>query len=603
MVYRNQPVPQVAQIVPVPTPHKGINAITSLMEMDPQEAIYAYNVICNQDGLNVRPGYGEWCTGLGADVRTLIPVKGNATANDKLFSVTSAGIYDCTASSGSPSKVVTFGTTTGNSGWGTWEHCTNLSGDQILMYCDEVNGYYTYDTATSTWTQITQAFQGTGDTAGTALTIQTTVAGTITVGAELYTIVNGVLTDTGFSIVSGSGAAWVLSGSPALASGTAIAIINNSNQVYGANPAQFVFVRLFNNRVWFVQSGSGNAWYLPVGQVYGILTQFGFGNKFPHGGNLNSLWTFTYGSYFGTYLYLVGVGDAGDVIAYTGSDPNSSASWSMAGQWYVGDLVPGRRCASNYGGDLTILCSYGAVNLSSLFYQKDLSDPNTYITKKIAPAIRSEIAANQVFGWSLIPWPGQNALIITDPDFSYQYQFCYALTTNGWSVFKNSPMECAAVWHGNLYAGTPDGRVVIYDEPQDNMPRAGGAGVAIQWGVLGAFSNLKMPGVLKIVDLIRPYFVTQQLTAYNVFARFDFDITDLVLGSGVGSPGNVINGWDSGIWDSTLWGASSLVTQNQVSGQTGTGRYLAAGMLGASNGNTVLVGYEASVRKGSTFLG
>lgn len=658
------------------------------MEMDPGEALYIYNMMCAQAGLQVRQGYKQWATNMtgAGGIRTIIPVRGNNTAgtNDRLFACTSNGIWDITSTTSSPTKVVTWPITGGLAGWCSWDHCTNLGGDIILMVCDEANGYWTFDTQTSTWTQVTQGFQGTGDVttgaiaavgsltgtattgvyagtsltgghgtgaiatitvtagnvtgvaittpgtgyqigdvlsftvtggsgtctvtsvSGTALTIQGTIAGTIVVGGELYTISGGVLTDTGVSIVSGGGSAWVLSGSVILPSGTAIAIINNSSQIYGVNPALFTFVRLFNNFNFFVQGGSGNSWILPVGQVYGQASMFSFGNKFNHGGNLNSLWEFTYGSYFGTYVYLVGIGDAGDVIAYTGTNPFNSATWSMAGQWYVGDIPPGRRTATNYGGDLIILSSLGAINLSALFYQKDLADPNAYMTKKIAPAIKSEIANAQYRGWEIVPYPSQNAFLILDPNTNYannSYQFCYNLLTNGWSVFKGVPMQCAVMWHNQLYVGdSASGIVYQMFAGQDNVLLGASTGNAINWGCLGAFNNLQSPGTEKFVDLIRPYFITDQLVPYNVFARYDFDISDLTLGQGLGTSPLPVPAWDTAIWDSALWGVGSAAPQVVVEGVSGAGHFCAAGLLGSSNGNTTFIGYEASYRPTKGFL-
>jgi len=536
MAFSIPPSKKFSREIPVPIPYKGINAISPLSEMDPQEAILAYNLIPTQSGMQVRPGWQQWCTNLAGagGVRTLIPVRGNATAADKLFACTINGIYDCTSSSSSPTLVVTFPSQTGNAGWGQWEHCTNLAGDVYLLYCDEVNGYYTFDTNTTTWLKVT---------AGTA-----------------------------------------------------------SNQINGVDPATLVSVRLYNNRIWFVQVNTGNAWYLPVGQIYGTVTQFSFGNKFNHGGNLNSLWMFTYGSVFGTYMYLVGIGDSGDVIAYTGSDPNSATTWSMAGQWYVGDLPVGRRVATSYGGDLIILSVYGAVNLSSLFYQKDIMDPSIYLTKKIAPIIKNEIANNDMRGWEIVPWPSQNSFLILDPDSVNTIQFCYNLVTNAWTVLKAIPMQTACSWHGNLYAGSQSGVVELIGANQDAIPISGSTGNSINWGMLGAFSSMQMPGVAKFVDLIRAYLLSQQTASYVTFARYDFDITDLTLGSGTGAPGAATSGWDVGIWDSMLWGAGSQSTQVGVSGSTGSGRWVAFGILGTSIGMETLVGIDASIRPTAGFL-
>ena len=595
--------------VPIPAPSKGIDAISNLMQMDPAEAIYIYNMVATQSGLAVRPGWSEWVTSMSGTggVRTIIPVRGGTTtgSNDKLFACTQQGIYDCTSSSSSPTLVVTFPSQTGNAGWGEWDHCTNLGGDVILMYCDEVNGYYTYDTQTTTWTKVTRAFQGTGSSSGATLTVATTVAGVIQTGGELYTISGGVLTDTGLSVVSGSGPTYTLSGSPALGAGTAIAIINNGSQVYGVDPGTFASVRLFSNFVFFVQAGTPNSWILPIGQVYGQASLFTFGNKFPHGGNLNNLYVFTYGSYFGMYIYLVAIGDSGDIIAYSGNNPFSSSSWTLSGQWYIGDMLPGRRNANNYGGDLTILSSYGLINLSSLFYQKDLADPNAYLSKKIAPAIASDVAANQQRGWQLVPWPALNGLVVNEGGSATNKQFFYNFLTNAWSVFQQTvAFNCQAVWHGNMYAGTADGRLAILQGGQDGLKLNGTGAVAINWGALGAFSDAGFPGVLKFVDTIRPYFLSQQNVSYKVFCRFDFDVTDLSsqLGSGLTAPGSASSGWDSGVWDSAMWGAGLESPQIGLMGAAGAGRYLSVGILGSSSGAATLIGYGASLRPTASFL-
>jgi hypothetical protein len=346
---------QIAQFIPLPAPSKGMNAIANLSQMDPAEAIYCINMLPTQAGVAVRPGYSDWVEGFTdtGGIRTIITVRGSGASGtyDKIFACTIKGIYDVTsigAPNTPPSLAVTFGNQSGNAGYCEYDSTTNNGGNSTLLVCDEVNGYYTYDFPTSTWTKVTL----------------------------------------------GAGA----------------------GQVSNVDPATFVSVRVFNNFVWFVQAGSGNAWYLPINQIYGAATSFGFSNKTPHGGNLNNLYIFTYGSYFGMYLYLVFVGDSGDVLAYSGTNPASSTTWTLSGQWYVGDMPAGRRNASNYGGDLLILSNFGGVMLSSLFYQKSLDDPNTFLTKKINPALAQDIANyGSIRGWQIVPWPAINSILIILP--------------------------------------------------------------------------------------------------------------------------------------------------------------------------------------------
>jgi len=453
---------QIAQFETIPAPMGGINAVAGLMEMPPTDALYALNVICTQNGPTVRPGYVEWANTLAGTggVRTIIPVRGAGTAGaqDKLFACTINGIYDVTASTTSPTLVVTFGSQTGNAGYCEYDFSVNAGGDVNLLVCDEVNGYYTYDCNTSTWTQITQAFTGTGSSSGTTLTIASTVSGTIQTGAEVYTYSGTTLTDTGVHVVSGTGP-YTLSGSPALAAGSNI-VIMNTYQVWGVNPATLVKPRVFQGFVWFVQGGSGTAYYgLAGGGFLGQFTPFGWGNKFPHGGNLKTLEIFTYGSAFGTYTYLVGIGDAGDVLAYQGINPSNASTWTLSGQWFIGDTPAGRRFATNYGGDLTILCAYGIIKISSLFSQQNVDDPNSHLDKKIAPALAYDFNLySTLWGWSLVPWPNQNSLMVLEPlqtGITYK-QWCYNLATSAWTIFNGPPWQHAGFWHGALYSGTPD---------------------------------------------------------------------------------------------------------------------------------------------------
>jgi hypothetical protein len=595
--------PVFAQFETIPAPMAGIDAVTGFMEMQPTSALYALNMICSTGGPTVRPGFQEWvinATGAGG-VRTTIPVRGGGTAGaqDRLFVCTQSGIWDATASSSVPTQVVTFGTQTGNAGYCEYDFSVNAGGDVILMVCDEVNGYYTFDTATTTWTQVTQAFQGTGTGVATALTINSTLSGVIQIGAEIYTYVGTVLTDTGAHIVSGSGVNWVMSGSPAL-SGAPIVIMSGT-QVWGVNPGSFVSVRVFGAFIWFVQGGSGTAWYNSIGAgIYGEMTPFGFGNKFPHGGNLKNLWIFTYGSAFGTYTYLIGIGDAGDVLAYQGINPNNAATWTLSGQWYIGDVPAGRRFATNYGGDLTILCAYGIIKLSTLFSQQNINDPSTHLDKKIAPALAADFAAlSSQFGFQLVPWPAQNSLLVLEPiEAGIVYkQWCYNFATNAWTIFNTLNMQCAAFWHGNLYFGDSGGRVLQASGNVDNQMLNGNPGIAINFGLLGAFQKGKFDGN-KFIDLITAYFTTSSPVSYTTFCQFDFDLTALTLGAVpyIGNPST--GGWDSGLWDAAIWsGSANELSQFGTIGATpGPGKWFTIGLLGATKGQTVLVGYEISFR-------
>lgn len=127
-------------------PMQGVNAYDPLGRMSPEFMPYAYNIFSAEQGPYTRKGYQEYATGHGAAVRTLIAYRGNTVAgtDDKLFSVTEDGIYDISSSTASPTSSVSFGTTTGDAGWGNWITYRNDAGTIRILYADGANGLFEY---------------------------------------------------------------------------------------------------------------------------------------------------------------------------------------------------------------------------------------------------------------------------------------------------------------------------------------------------------------------------------------------------------------------------------------------------------------------------
>lgn len=149
-----------------PAPMGGLNAISAGSAMPISDCLRLYNMVPSEYGLRSRLGSREWVTGLtgAADnyVRTLLPFTGSAKngANDKLFAVTSSGIWNATSSTTSPSLSLAFGTTTGDAGYGYSSVMVTAAG-HFLLYCDEVNGYHVYTENSGSWAKVTMGGGGT----------------------------------------------------------------------------------------------------------------------------------------------------------------------------------------------------------------------------------------------------------------------------------------------------------------------------------------------------------------------------------------------------------------------------------------------------------
>ena len=137
-----------------PAMQGGINAVSAASAVPFQDALLMVNMIPAEAGVKIRKGYVEYCTKvpLGDGIKTLIPFNQAAVASpvDRLFAVTSDGIYDVSTAGAAPVKKFDFPIKSGNAGWCSWSHYTTIAGQFIVM-CDEANGYHVYTASTNTW--------------------------------------------------------------------------------------------------------------------------------------------------------------------------------------------------------------------------------------------------------------------------------------------------------------------------------------------------------------------------------------------------------------------------------------------------------------------
>lgn len=128
----------------VPSPVGGINAVSPYVATEPSYCLVATNLNATGQGMRVRSGHTVFAENIGTDgIRTVIPFEGSTES--KLFAVASDGIFDVSAGGAGPwSAAVTFGTSSSNSGWGSWTNFVADAGNHYVFYADEENGLYRY---------------------------------------------------------------------------------------------------------------------------------------------------------------------------------------------------------------------------------------------------------------------------------------------------------------------------------------------------------------------------------------------------------------------------------------------------------------------------
>ena len=128
-------------------------------------------------------------------------------------------------------------------------------------------------------------------------------------------------------------------------------------------------------RIWLIERNSNKAWYLPIRAVSGDATEFFFGSKFRHGGELVGLYNWTVDGGTGRDDHLIAISREGDVIPWTGEDPADAMTWTSTGVFFIGRIPAGRKVAAEYGGELFMLSYLGLTTLSDLLRGGNPEDP------------------------------------------------------------------------------------------------------------------------------------------------------------------------------------------------------------------------------------
>jgi hypothetical protein len=550
---RKRPVAATSRPFSLPPPLGGVNALSGLAGMEASEAVVLVNLIPARYGCRVRSGYVEWqriadfepggdAEPIPQEARTVMPYFGSKDdkTKDRLFVATKYGIYDC-----SEEGTLTAG------------EVDNPPDEKIVFTTASADSGY-----------------------GTFVHYTNDGAGHFLIYADAQ---------NGLYQYSEATDAWAKYHLDAAA---------DPLHIQNVDPALLTFVTVWKHRLWFGEKDSARSWYLGPGLLSGAATEFDFGNKFRYSGSIAGIFNWTLNGGAGIDDYLVAVSREGDVLVYMGTNPDDAATFEAKGIWYVGPVAKGKRCATEYGGELLLLTLKGAIPLSTLVNGAVVESPQTYITDKISPLLSDTFSSTEgKYGWGFCLSPKDDSLIILSPYLAgySPRQFVMDTASRKWAVQLDVPMNCADVWHGDLHFGTLDGRVCIHKGSSDNTLLDGTVGEAVDWYTITSFQTLETPAMYKRVSFIRPVFTGAAVPAYTIGVRYDYDtsVPPVSVGGVVVSAAE----WDTSLWDGAAWGGSNLIYQ-RTSGAAGMGRTVAVVLRGRSQAPLSLVSFEGAVDVG-----
>ena len=316
-----------------------------------------------------------------------------------------------------------------------------------------------------------------------------------------------------------------------------------------ATSSTWGYVTLHKKRIWAVQKNTMNLWYLPVDSIAGAATLFPVGSLFKKGGYVVAIgaWSLDGGS--GLDDLFVIVSSNGEIAVYQGTDPASSATWSLVGVFNVAKPV-GKKPLLDYGGDLLYLSQVGLLPLSVLM-QSTIIDRSKQISYNIDGAFLDATEAyGSIFGWQMLTHKSANLLIVNVPISvdSISYQFVMNTITKAWCRFTNWNAACWAEFNGLVYyavganvfqawIGTTD-----VDDP-------------IVGSVMQAYASLGSRQQ-KNVTLCRPNFGLAGSAQISMALDTDFNtFNGQTIFNYAPAPEGAI--WDVDLWDTGIWSSGS----------------------------------------------
>ncbi len=314
---------------------------------------------------------------------------------------------------------------------------------------------------------------------------------------------------------------------------------------------------VFKGRMFFVQDATLSVWYLAAGAAGGALTEIDLSAEFKRGGYLMQMAVWTRDAGDGQDDVACFISSEGEVAVYQGNNPAVAANWVKIGVYTIGRPI-GRRCTTQFGGDLIILTQNGAFPLSQAL-QSSTIDYKLALSFKIESAFTAATNSySSIFGWEPILYPAQSALIVNVPiaEDGTHYQYVMNTITKAWCRFKAWDIETMAVFNGELYGAAGTGTRKLWTGTIDGTNNIEAYGKT-------AFSYFGTRGALKQFKLYRPVLATNGDVAFLTDIDVDFG-DDEISGTTTYSTGSGAV-WDVATWDNAFWQSGTTVVKQWTS--------------------------------------
>ncbi|NVN06062.1 hypothetical protein HW509_10745 [Asaia spathodeae] len=342
----------------------------------------------------------------------------------------------------------------------------------------------------------------------------------------------------------------------------------------------FSFVWAYMGRLWFVQSGTLNAWYLGADAFSGAATPFPMGGIFSDGGELmfGSSWSLDNSSSSGLSEQCVMCSENGEVAVYQGVDPNLASSWSKVGLYRI-DKPRGKRAFVRNGGDLLIATDAGLIPLTQAVQRNPSDLALGAVSYPIQDAWSQYVAERPIRNWQVMVWPEMQMIGVAVPAYSAFQPYLLVVNTNtsAWARFTGWDCRAFSEMNGQMYFGTVNGQIVGAWQTGYDLTATFTSIYAPLFHDLGGTYGVKIPKNTNV--MMRGTFPV----TWAVSMMYDYVVTVPSPPSGSGVSAQSI--WNEAQWDVGTWNQSNqLMAQKKWSSVSGRG-YALSPCLQITSGN------------------
>lgn len=305
----------------------------------------------------------------------------------------------------------------------------------------------------------------------------------------------------------------------------------------------------YKSRLFVVQKNSSNIWHGDTDEFDGELKKIDYSFILQRGGTVEFVSSWSRDTGVGLQDYFVIVSSEGEVLLYSGSDPDNANNWGIAGRFYLPEPVAGRRAYLGLGSDLLIIHKAGITPLSAL-----LSGGNNSTYASITSNINSAfLSAAQDYGsstgWNAAYHSGGKAVYFNIPVSNVAQQFVLNPERGAWAQYTGMQAKVWSSFGDYIMFGGTQGRVFRAEvgSLDDGAP--------IKSEVHIAYNYFKDRARIKRFTMLRPHVRSAPGETFSIGMDVDFKeapFTYTTFSSGTSYD------WNTGLWNQALWSAPKI---------------------------------------------